>query len=93
MEERKIDLVVPIKRTILEKGHQKLRYWRYQRQGQHLPSFVNGCQMFRSLLNEGNQDETHEIIRHAPGVDNMFDFLDQEDGRHANAGKGHRYGY
>lgn len=49
--------------------------------------------MFRSLLNEGNQDETHEIIRHAPGVDNMFDFLDQEDGRHANAGKGHRYGY
>lgn len=53
----------------------------------YLPGFVNGCQMLCGLLDQRNQDKTHETIRHASLLDNVFDLLDQENGRHTDAGQ------
>lgn len=42
----------------------------------HLPGFVDGSQVFSRLLDERDQDQTHEVVRHASFVDNVFDLLD-----------------
>jgi hypothetical protein len=41
--------------------------------------------MFGGLFDQGDQDETHEVIGYAEFHD-VLDFLDQEYGRHADAG-------
>ena len=41
-----------------------------------LPGFVDGSQVFSRLLDERDQDQTHEVVRHASFVDNVFDLLD-----------------
>jgi len=49
--------------------------------------------MLCGLLDQRNQDKTHEIVRHASLLDNTFDFLDQEHGRHTDASQRYHYGH
>jgi hypothetical protein len=51
-----------------------------------VPSLVDGGDVLRGLLDEGDQDETHEKIRHAVFLDDVGDFLHEIDGHEGNEG-------
>lgn len=56
-----------------------------------LPGFIDSGQMFSGFFDQWDQDQTHEHVRNASIMDNMFNFLDQEYSGHTDASKRNRY--
>lgn len=51
-----------------------------------IPSFIDSGQVFRSLFNERQHDQTKELIRNS-SFDNIFDADNEENSEHGNDGK------
>ena len=53
------------------------------RRAHHLvvPCFINGSKMFCSLFDQGNQDQTHEIVGYPVLLHHRMDFVYQDDGK------------
>lgn len=44
-----------------------------------VPGLVNGREMFGCLLNQGHNDEIHEVVRDTVIKDDGMNFLDKKD--------------